>query len=349
MELVVPAPIGDDGDRPGARARRARVRGGRRHRPRPLRLLRPRRRRGAGERDQHDPGLHRDERLREAVRGERRRRIRSSATAWSGWRSSATRPSASTGSSRARRRSDSDAVQGDVVDLHPPAVGGVGELGEPDQVVLRRLRDAELDQLSLGRVLERRRPVRPSRRGRPAGRRQRRRSSALQPPSAVPTVMLSPSTGSAASTIRPTPDLPESVDVRAGGVGLGRPGRVGDPVDRQLDLVGVLAVSALRVEVLGPRSARPPSRWARRRRRPSPRRRPAARRRRSVRRSPAPPRSPRAPAGSRRSRRAARGPCAGAWGPSRAPSSPPRSSGRRARPRPRARSRGRRASRSCRA
>ena len=66
--------------RPGPRARRARVRRDRRHRPRPLRLLRPRRRRGARQRDQHDPRVHGDERLRQAVRGQRHRLPGRSAT-----------------------------------------------------------------------------------------------------------------------------------------------------------------------------------------------------------------------------------------------------------------------------
>ena len=72
MELVVPARIGEAGDGAGPRARRAGVPGDRRLRPRPLRLLRPRRRRGPGQRDQHDPRLHRDQRVRKAVRGRRR-------------------------------------------------------------------------------------------------------------------------------------------------------------------------------------------------------------------------------------------------------------------------------------
>ena len=49
---------------------------------------------GARQRAQHDPRLHRDERLRQALRGRRDRLSRSSATGWSSWRSSATRASA---------------------------------------------------------------------------------------------------------------------------------------------------------------------------------------------------------------------------------------------------------------
>ena len=69
MELVVPARVSERGG--GARAgaggagvRRVRVRGDGAGRP-----VRPQRRRGARERAEHDPRLHRDERLREALRG----------------------------------------------------------------------------------------------------------------------------------------------------------------------------------------------------------------------------------------------------------------------------------------
>ena len=71
MDLAVPAPISE--------IETARVRElaaevftpGRLLRPRPLRLLRRARRHGAGQRDQHDARLHRDQRLREAARGRR--------------------------------------------------------------------------------------------------------------------------------------------------------------------------------------------------------------------------------------------------------------------------------------
>ena len=72
MELVVPAPLEPEVDRPRPRAGRPRLRRDRRHRARALRLLRPPRRRGARQRDQHDPRLHRDQRLRQALRGDRR-------------------------------------------------------------------------------------------------------------------------------------------------------------------------------------------------------------------------------------------------------------------------------------
>ena len=70
-DIIVPAriPGGDRGPRPGARGRlvhRDRVRG---HGAR--RLLRARGRRGRRQRDQHDPRLHLDERLRAPLRGVR--------------------------------------------------------------------------------------------------------------------------------------------------------------------------------------------------------------------------------------------------------------------------------------
>ena len=83
MELVVPAPIGDEAV---ARVRELAVRvfkavGG-------SGLARcdffvARGRRGPRQRAQHDPRLHLDQRLRQALRGERDRRTRSSATGWS--------------------------------------------------------------------------------------------------------------------------------------------------------------------------------------------------------------------------------------------------------------------------
>ena len=90
MELVDPAADRRGADRAragavGARVRRDRVRGdGAR------RLLRPRRRRGARQRAEHDPGLHGDERLREAVRGERHPVRRARRPARRSWRSSGT-------------------------------------------------------------------------------------------------------------------------------------------------------------------------------------------------------------------------------------------------------------------
>ena len=82
MELVVPAPIGDDAIERVREARRRGLPRARLPRTRPLRLLRHRGRRGAGERDQHDPRLHGDERLRKALRGDGRARTPSSATVW---------------------------------------------------------------------------------------------------------------------------------------------------------------------------------------------------------------------------------------------------------------------------
>ena len=74
MELIVPAPIPDE--RPTVRLRELAVeafRARRLRRPRPLRLLRRARRRGARQRDQHDARLHRDQRLRQALGGQRPR------------------------------------------------------------------------------------------------------------------------------------------------------------------------------------------------------------------------------------------------------------------------------------
>ena len=254
MELVVPPPLGDDDDRPRPRARRARLSRGRRHRPRALRLLRPRGRRGARQRDQHDPRLHRDERLRQAVRGLRRRLSGALRPARCGSASTATGASASTGSSArlphsGRPNTPSQVIKeiasradkyGDGVrdgrlllvwgrnrpsrsargerrlgDLDLVLAGRARELGEPDQVVLRRLGDGEVDRLVGARVRDLARPARPSPRACPAGRRRRRRSSASQPPSAVLTERLVPSTGSPASTIRPTPGLPAASRITA--------------------------------------------------------------------------------------------------------------------------------------
>ena len=94
---------GDDREGPQPRGRVVR-----RHRLRGHgadRLLRPPRRRGRRQRAQHDPGLHRDERLREAVRRERRSRTRSFSIGSSSSRSSATSAAgcSSTRLERARR------------------------------------------------------------------------------------------------------------------------------------------------------------------------------------------------------------------------------------------------------
>ena len=100
MELLVPAPIGDEAI---ARVRELAADVYRSCGCTGLArcdFFVARRRRGPRQRAQHDPGLHRDQRLREALRGDRGR-TPSSATGWSRWRSSATRPSAAT-STRAK-------------------------------------------------------------------------------------------------------------------------------------------------------------------------------------------------------------------------------------------------------
>ena len=80
MDLVVPAPI-DDATTARVRELAAEV-----YRAAACSGLArcdffvTRRRRGAGQRAQHDPGVHRDERVREALRGDRAFPTRSSAT-----------------------------------------------------------------------------------------------------------------------------------------------------------------------------------------------------------------------------------------------------------------------------
>ena len=139
MELVVPAPIGERGDRPRPRARRAGLRGDRRHRPRPLRLLRPRRRRGARQRDQHDPRLHRDERLRQAVRGRAASPYPELCDRLVRARGRAPRARARATGSRAwsRPRVAQAALSATSLTSTRPPSSRLGELGEPDQVVLR--------------------------------------------------------------------------------------------------------------------------------------------------------------------------------------------------------------------
>ena len=91
MELIVPAPIGDEAV---ARVRELAAEVYRSCGCTGLArcdFFVARRRRGARQRAQHDPRLHRDERLREALRGDAGSPMPSSATGWSGWRSSATR------------------------------------------------------------------------------------------------------------------------------------------------------------------------------------------------------------------------------------------------------------------
>ena len=92
--------------------------------------------------------------------------------------------------------------------------------------------------------------------------------SALQPPVVVPTVMRLALDRLVGLDDQPDAGLAREREVGPGGVGLGLPGRVGDPVDRQLDLVGVLAVAALGVEVRG--AGELDLRAGRRRRRPPP-------------------------------------------------------------------------------
>ena len=93
-----PGPDRGGRDGPRARARRPGLPGGRRLRPRPLRLLRPRGRRGPGQRDQHDPRASPPPACSRSCSRRTACPIRSSATAWSGWASSGTRSSAASSS-----------------------------------------------------------------------------------------------------------------------------------------------------------------------------------------------------------------------------------------------------------
>src|SRR6185437_15709610 len=112
---------GDGRARPGARGalvRRGRVRG-----DGAGRLLRPRGRRGAPERVEHDSGLHGDERLCEALRG-----LRCAVSGVGGPARAARAPTARAQVAPALLT----AARGYLVDVHGPIRT---EVGDPDQVV----------------------------------------------------------------------------------------------------------------------------------------------------------------------------------------------------------------------
>ena len=168
--------------RPGARAGRRGLRPRRLLGPRPLRLLRRARRRGAGQRDQHDARLHRDQRLREALGGRRHRLpgpLRPPGRARARAPPAAPAPTSSKSSPLRRSTHRLSVDQLDVADLELVAavlVAGRSRLGEPEQEVLGGRGDVERRSRRSRRRRSLRRPVRPIRRVLPAGRRRRRRS-----------------------------------------------------------------------------------------------------------------------------------------------------------------------------